>query len=86
VSDVEPLADTMDAPPDDATLTSAARLSARRRGGPARLLPKDQTRGSTPLTATQRLVLLDTWQRSGLPAGDFAAISGIPAHSARYCG
>jgi transposase InsO family protein len=29
------------------------------------------------LTPAQRLLLLDTWQRSGLPAGDFAAMVGI---------
>ena len=50
-----------------------------------RLVPKTEP-PAPALTAEQRLLLLDTWQRSGLPAGDFAAISGIPAHSARYCG
>jgi Helix-turn-helix domain len=29
------------------------------------------------LTPAQRLLLLDTWQRSGLPAGDFAALVGV---------
>src|SRR4029079_6907824 len=29
----------------------------------------------------QRLLLLDTWQRSGLPAGDFAAMIGISKHT-----
>jgi transposase InsO family protein len=29
----------------------------------------------------QRLLLLDTWQRSGLPAGDFAAMVGISKHT-----
>jgi transposase len=29
------------------------------------------------LTPQQRLLLLDTWQRSGLPAGDFAALVGL---------
>ena len=29
------------------------------------------------LTAEQRLLLLDTWRRSGLPAGDFAALVGL---------
>jgi len=33
------------------------------------------------LTAQQRLLLLDTWQRSGLPAGDFAALVGISKHT-----
>jgi transposase len=30
-----------------------------------------------PLSAEQRLLVLDTWQRSGLPASDFAAMVGI---------
>lgn len=29
------------------------------------------------ITAEQRLLLLDTWRRSGLPAGDFAALVGV---------
>jgi transposase InsO family protein len=34
-----------------------------------------------PLTAQQRLLLLDTWRRSGLPAGDFAALIGMSKHT-----
>ena len=30
-----------------------------------------------PLTPQQRLLILDTWSRSGLPARDFAALVGI---------
>jgi transposase InsO family protein len=33
------------------------------------------------LTPTQRLLLLDTWQRSGLPASDFAALVGVSKHT-----
>jgi transposase InsO family protein len=33
------------------------------------------------LTPAQRLLLLDTWQRSGLPAGDFAALVGVSKHT-----
>ncbi len=29
----------------------------------------------------QRLLLLDTWRRSGLPAGDFAALTGLCKHT-----
>jgi transposase InsO family protein len=29
----------------------------------------------------QRLLLLDTWRRSGLPAGDFAALVGVSKHT-----
>ena len=35
---------------------------------------------TAPLTPQQRL-LLDTWQRSGLPAGDFAALVGVSKHT-----
>jgi len=33
------------------------------------------------LTPAQRVLLLDTWQRSGLPAGDFAAMVGVSKHT-----
>lgn len=32
-------------------------------------------------TAPQRLLLLDIWQRSGLPAGDFAPLVGLAKHT-----
>jgi transposase len=35
----------------------------------------------TPLTPEQRLLLLDTWQRSGLPAADFAPLVGVSPHT-----
>ena len=38
---------------------------------------KKQDAKAAPLTPQQRLLLLDTWQRSGLPAGDFAAMVGL---------
>jgi transposase InsO family protein len=53
-------------------------LAGRRRG--RRLVKKEQSRTPT-LTATQRLLLLDTWRRSGLPAGDFAAMVGLSKHT-----
>jgi len=34
-----------------------------------------------PLTAEQRLLLFDTWQRSELPAADFAALVGLSRHT-----
>jgi transposase InsO family protein len=54
-------------------------LSGRGRRG-RRLVAKPST-PATPLTAEQRLLLLDTWQRSGLPAGDFAALVGLSKHT-----
>jgi transposase InsO family protein len=54
-----------------------ARQAGRRRG---RRLVKPA--GPTaPLTPQQRLLLLDTWRRSGLPAGDFAALVGLSKHT-----
>jgi transposase InsO family protein len=57
--------------PNFAALPPLARSRQRRRTL-AVPLPK-----TTPLSAEQRLLLLDTWQRSGLPAADFAALVGI---------
>src|SRR5260221_185795 len=53
----------------------------RRRGVPVTApaaLPRSLPENLTP---AQRLLLLDTWQRSGLPAGDFAAMVGISKHT-----
>jgi hypothetical protein len=41
--------------------------------------PNDET--AHKLTAEQRLLLLDTWRRSGLPAGDFAALVGLSKYT-----
>jgi transposase InsO family protein len=45
-----------------------------------RLVTKD-TPPPPALTPQQRLLLLDTWQRSGLPAGDFAALVGVSRYT-----
>jgi transposase InsO family protein len=59
-------------------LPARLRLTGRIKG--RRLVKKDAA--PTPaLTAQQRLLLLDTWQRSGLPAGDFAALVGVSKHT-----
>jgi transposase InsO family protein len=57
---------------------SMPRLPGRSRG--RRLVKPEQARTS-PLSPTQRLLLLDTWRRSGLPAGDFAALIGLSKHT-----
>lgn len=62
---------------DEAGAVLPPNLSARRRG-------QSLARPNTPqpsLSAEQRLLLLDTWQRSGLPAGDFAALVGLSKHT-----
>jgi transposase InsO family protein len=58
------------------------RLGGRRVGGPARLAPPLPPTPVPPaLTPEQRLLLLDTWRRSGLPAGDFASLVGVSKHT-----
>jgi transposase InsO family protein len=66
---------------DEATdLPGRLRLTGRSKGRGRRLVKQDLT--ATPaLTAEQRLLLLDTWQRSGLPAKDFAALVGVSKHT-----
>ena len=53
-------------------------LASRRRG--QRMVKPGQARPPA-LSAEQRLLLLDTWRRSGLPAGDFAALVGLSKHT-----
>jgi transposase InsO family protein len=64
-------------------LPGLAAAYQRRRPGPrrGRRLVDKAANPTTPLTAQQRLLLLDTWQRSGLPAGDFAALVGVSKHT-----
>jgi transposase InsO family protein len=45
-----------------------------------RLVHKADTQ-ALKFTPEQRLLLLDTWRRSGLPAGDFAALVGLSKHT-----
>lgn len=51
-------------------------LTARRRGTLAKQSPRP-----TPLSPEQKLLLLDTWQRSGLPARDFGAMVNVSRHT-----
>ena len=51
-------------------------LTARRRGTLAKQPPRP-----TPLSPEQKLLLLDTWQRSGLPARDFGAMVNVSRHT-----
>ena len=61
-------------------LPSAFGLARRTGRRPGRRLVKPAEPGRA-LTAQQRLLLLDTWRRSGLPAGDFAALIGLSKHT-----
>lgn len=63
-------------PSEGATLR---KLGRRRR---SRALSKPEPASARKsLTGQQRLLLLDTWRRSGLPAGDFAPLVGVSAHT-----
>src|SRR5262245_8228372 len=46
---------------------------------PGRALHKPQP--ETAFTPEQRLLILDAWRRSGLPAGDFAPLVGLSRHT-----
>jgi transposase InsO family protein len=66
------------APPESDAATARPRLAGQGQG--RRLVKKDAA--PTPaLTPQQRLLLLDTWRRSGLPAGDFADLVGLSKHT-----
>ena len=56
----------------------SGRGAARR---PGRRLVKPEEVERAPLTGEQRLWILDTWKRSGLPAGDFAPLVGVSKHT-----
>src|SRR5688572_27140811 len=54
-----------------------------RLGSPSRTprLVKGSPKPRATPTSAQRLLLLDTWRRSALPAGDFAALVGVSKHT-----
>src|SRR5262249_14912979 len=66
-------------PTEEPTPTTQPPLSGRgpRRGPALARLPGTEA-GFTP---EQRLLILDTWRRSGLPAGDFAPLVGVSRHT-----
>ena len=59
------------------------RSTPARKGRKARALelPAERPAHRPSFGPEQRLLLLDTWRRSGLPAGDFAALVGISKHT-----
>jgi len=50
-------------------------------GGRGRKLVKKEQVPNAPLTPEKRLMLLDTWRCSKLPAGDFADLCGVSKHT-----
>jgi transposase len=69
--------------PISAVTGATPALSARRPGSPRRgkslAKPEDNPR-LVQFTPEQRLLILDSWKRSGLPAGDFAPLVGLSGH------
>src|SRR5262245_22165356 len=63
--------------PDDRQPTP--RLASPKRHG-QRLVPA-QAAERIPFSPQQRLLILDSWSRSGLPAGDFAPLVGLSKHT-----
>src|SRR5262245_39768405 len=58
------------------------RLTGRRKGSVKRREPEVQPQIAGPaLTSEQRLLILDAWRRSELPAGEFGRIAGVTAHT-----
>jgi transposase InsO family protein len=79
----ENLADVLDealTPGPEREDTVPRMLCGPRKGGP-RALHKKGASLRPVLTPQQRLLLLDTWQRSGLPAKDFGDLVNISAHT-----
>lgn len=73
----------VDLPPPTASgaagaLPSDPNLKARPRRG--RLLRPEDARGPT-FSPEQRILILDSWRRSGLPARDFAPLVGLSRHT-----
>src|SRR5262245_40318939 len=65
-------------PPRAAATRGRRRLGGRgARPGPAVRQPQP----GPAFSPEQRLLVLDTWRRSGLPAGDFAPLVGLSRHT-----
>jgi len=68
--------------PDDAVSIPA--LVGRRTGSSRTMrqtVSPEQAESQPQLTPQQRLLVLDTWMKSGLPAGDFAPLVGVSKHT-----
>ena len=63
---------------EDEAAPSIPNLTARR---PGRRLVKADASPRVSLSWQQRLLLLDTWRRSALPAGEFGALVGVSKHT-----
>ena len=78
VGDVEPPSDeSWSGPAEVELLRRPLGWNGKRQG--RRLVQPDEVRPA--FSAHERLLILDTWQRSGLPAGDFAPLVGLSKHT-----
>jgi hypothetical protein len=68
---------------DDEAVSPRRFMAGRRKGSSVKgkKLVKPDDAGRPMLTAPQHLLLLDTWRRSGLSAGDFETLVKIGKHS-----
>ena len=62
---------------EDAPPLPPPNLRARKKG----TLAKPPERTQTPITSQQKLLLLDTWMRSGLPARDYGALVNVSRYT-----
>jgi len=68
----------------EAEAPAAPVLTGRRKGRTYRRVVEPELQPQVeghPLSGEQRLLVLDTWQRSGLTAGEFGKIAGVTAHT-----
>src|SRR5271170_3308707 len=70
----QPLEASEPGEPAPDSIPELPRLQQPRRG---RRLAKKPEEPASPLTAEQRLLVLDAWQRSGLSARDFAPLTSV---------
>src|SRR5277367_6323430 len=74
----QPLEASEPGEPAPDSIPELPRLQQPRRG---RRLAKKPEEPASPLTREQRLLVLDAWQRSCLPARDFAPLVGMSRHT-----
>jgi transposase InsO family protein len=81
----EPEPEVEEDPVDPQTGATPVRIGGRRKGlSPAKrrlVTPTELEAMKTLFTPEQRLLILDSWRRSGLPAGDFAPLVNLSKHT-----
>ena len=73
--------DDLTVPVEGVTLDEPPRLPRLSAGRKGRRLVKKEEREERTFTPQERLLLLDTWLRSGLPSKDFSALVGVNRHT-----